>query len=31
MGKDVEINYTGSELFHLDSNSIVGYDGKIEA
>ena len=31
MGKDVEVNYTGSELFHLNDNTDLGYDGKIES
>lgn len=30
MGKDVDVVYTGSELFHLADNDL-GYDGKIEA
>ena len=31
MGNDVEVNYTGDELFHLNENTDLGYDGKIES
>lgn len=31
MGKDVEVNYNGTELFRLDDDNKYGYDAKIEA
>ena len=29
MGKDVEVNYTGDELFRLNENNDLGYDAKM--
>lgn len=31
MGKDVEVNYIGNEIFHLNEDNDLGYDGKIES